>query len=97
MAERKLAWNKPGEGENIFRDEPQAETTKETVVSENEVTTTSKNSESKSNKRTIHRLTVDIYEDQFKQMSLRKIVDEAGTVTDQVREAIDLYLEGIEK
>ena len=87
MAERKLAWNKPGEGESILRDEPRAENAADTPAPEP--------AEQRPPKREIHRLTVDIYEDQFKKMSLRKIVDDAGSVTDQVREAIDRYLESV--
>lgn len=46
--------------------------------------------------RAKHRLTVEIYEDQFMAMELRKAKREAGTVTDQIREAIDSYLKSLE-
>ena len=86
MAERKLAWNKPGEGETILRDEPKPD-----------AEPAAEPAQTKRQPRAIHRLTVDIYEDQFKRLSIRKVVDEAGTVTDQIREALDLYLEQTEE
>lgn len=46
--------------------------------------------------RAKHRLTVEIYEDQFMAMELRKAKREAGTVTDQIREALDTYLKSVE-
>ena len=47
--------------------------------------------------RAKHRLTVDIYEDQFMAMEIRKATRVAGTVTDQLREALDQYLAAVEK
>lgn len=83
MAKRDLSWKKTGET-NILRTESE----------QGEATDLQRGQPEAAQRkgRVKHRLTVDIYEDQFMAMEIRKATRVAGTVTDQIREALDLYL-----
>ncbi|CAN5787987.1 hypothetical protein BH24DEI2_BH24DEI2_08450 [soil metagenome] len=90
MAKRDLNWKKVGET-SILREE--VKETQEGFSTERvRVLGTEEPKE-----RAKHRLTVDIYEDQFMAMEIRKATRVAGTVTDQLREALDQYLAAVEK
>lgn len=88
MAKRDLKWQKPDET-SILREE-----TKEQQPPETQTLRESAEKEAPK-ERAKHRLTVEIYEDQFMALEIRKARREAGTVTDQIREALDSYLSGV--
>ena len=90
MAKRDLNWKKAGET-SILREDVKKE--QEGFSTERvRVPGTEEHKE-----RVKHRLTVDIYEDQFMAMEIRKATRVAGTVTDQLREALDQYLAAAER
>ena len=89
MAKRDLNWQQASET-SILRDE--AKESQQGPATQTQPATTEKEA---AKERTKHRLTVDIYEDQFMALEIRKARRVAGTVTDQIREALDRYLSAV--